>query len=408
MILNALSLAIVHTGDAVSMWKSSTFAAIISGVALFALLFIPLVISHYRSFGSVNAQRLIGAGMFSVYGVAIFTFTLLPLPDPATMRCTRSREPNFLPGQSLFKAIDDTAGWSWTERLLSAHFLQLPFNILLFIPLGLFLCGYFRWSKTSATLTAIALSFLIECTQATGMWWLLPCPHRFGDIDDLILNSLGGFIGALCAPLLWRLFPDAHELHAKRDAPRPLSVSRRFIGMLFDTLFVLLIEVGLFATVGLFMIGYQRVIENVPLEALTFNPPGWLAPLLVLVAAIIVFYLPACFGHGASIGQRLVWLSFVTKEGEAPSLRRRIVRASASAGLLLFFQCLWALPHWRAEFYGVNLIDIGTRGVGIMLVLSVVSVLFTRNSRGLSATIAGLELVDRRSVEQRITVNASQ
>src|SRR5699024_7302988 len=65
--------------------------------------------------------------------------------------------------------------------------------------------GVFRLDTTTSLAMAVLLSALIEVTQYTGAWGLYPCGVRIADIEDLIANSLGAWIGALVAPVLSRL-----------------------------------------------------------------------------------------------------------------------------------------------------------------------------------------------------------
>lgn len=64
-----------------------------------------------------------------------------------------------------------------------------PGNILAFIPLGWLLpCIWKKWDQLWRTAGAgLALSLLIEVSQLLN--------HRFSDVDDLILNSLGTVLG---------------------------------------------------------------------------------------------------------------------------------------------------------------------------------------------------------------------
>ena len=63
-------------------------------------------------------------------------------------------------------------------------------NILLFIPFGLFLP--LKFNKIDrlliATLIGLSVSIMIECIQLT-------MPNRTTDINDVILNTLGTYIG---------------------------------------------------------------------------------------------------------------------------------------------------------------------------------------------------------------------
>lgn len=83
-------------------------------------------------------------------------------------------------------------------------------NFLLLLPLSfyfLILFGKFRWNSLSVTFMGFAISLSIECTQLlydliTGY------AYRGFDVDDLMLNTLGVFIGYLiCSTfrLFWEL-----------------------------------------------------------------------------------------------------------------------------------------------------------------------------------------------------------
>ena len=78
------------------------------------------------------------------------------------------------------------------------------FNIILFVPYGFFFSEYLTetrqlgaWRKTGyATLATFAISIFIECLQLI---------FRVGyfEMTDLVMNILGGFVGAVLA-MLWR------------------------------------------------------------------------------------------------------------------------------------------------------------------------------------------------------------
>lgn len=74
-------------------------------------------------------------------------------------------------------------------------------NVLMFIPLGMYMMIH---SKQGAILKIMLCSFVIEVIQyifARGAT----------DIDDFILNTLGGIIGIACAWLLSKCFNDVQK-----------------------------------------------------------------------------------------------------------------------------------------------------------------------------------------------------
>lgn len=73
-------------------------------------------------------------------------------------------------------------------------------NVMMLVPLGILLATVTRLRPGRAALTLIAVSAAIEVLQ-----WLLPT-NRSVDIDDVILNSVGGTAGyALGLGMLWVL-----------------------------------------------------------------------------------------------------------------------------------------------------------------------------------------------------------
>ena len=72
-------------------------------------------------------------------------------------------------------------------------------NILLFLPLGFFGVLVVRRRLVEVTGAACALSVCIETTQ----WFL---GDRWTDIDDVLLNTVGAFVGAVAALAAVRVF----------------------------------------------------------------------------------------------------------------------------------------------------------------------------------------------------------
>ncbi|MCI5774213.1 MAG: VanZ family protein [Erysipelotrichaceae bacterium] len=73
----------------------------------------------------------------------------------------------------------------WKKEAIS--WFQVIMNILLFMPLGFYMAKLFKFDKTTTILLAFTLSLSIELVQ--------PFFGRISDIDDLMLNTLGGVLG---------------------------------------------------------------------------------------------------------------------------------------------------------------------------------------------------------------------
>ena len=91
-----------------------------------------------------------------------------------------------------FLCNTDTLGW---EPVIS----NIAGNVIAFIPFGYFLPRLFKYriQFLKAVLVSFDLSLAIEIIQ------LLSRVGSF-DVDDLILNTIGGIIGYILCVIVWR------------------------------------------------------------------------------------------------------------------------------------------------------------------------------------------------------------
>jgi glycopeptide antibiotics resistance protein len=368
-------------------WVWPAYVGVLGGVILFGVFMVPIVAIQYRMYGRFTWRRFLGAAGLSVYGVGLVAYTLLPLPDPNLLKCG--------PGGSTFQAIpfqflDDiqreTSGLGITGTLASRATLQVVFNMVLFIPWGVIARRYLSWNIAVSTLTGALASGLIEATQFTGLWGIYDCAYRLADVDDLITNTLGALLGALIAPVVLWFMPQRRELRAARGQSRPVTVWRRWLGMIIDYVALAFLGFALVVTyrIGLLAIGADLPAEDDPLSLIIMH----------LVPGFLVFYLPALVGSGASLGQRAVWL-----QPHWPATRRRaLLRASATGGLYVLLSFLGALLPSTA-FGPLS---------GLVLLAAFVAVPLTK-SRGLSGVLTGAQMVDSRdNVRRRVAGSATR
>ena len=223
-------------------WVNNGLLAAIIGAVAFAALFLPGLVWQYRRFGRLSFARLLGLAAVCLYATALLTYTLLPLPERSVEWCRlHAQGMNLQP----FAFIDDirkaAPGRSLRGLLTSFTVLQVAFNVVLFVPFGVILRRYFNRSVLVTTLLGAGTSLLIELTQLTGLWFIYPCAFRTADVDDLMTNTLGTILGAVLAPVLLWWMPRAHQLAQDRLTPRPVTMWRRWMGMLIDAVLVALV-----------------------------------------------------------------------------------------------------------------------------------------------------------------------
>lgn len=370
-----------------SPWIWSGRTAILLGGVFFLILWLPMLVHQYRRWGSWNLARLLGSLAVSLYGASLITYTLLPLPDPAELQCAAGlRTPQLRP----LRMVDDITAalrdrGSLVATLRSFTFLQVAFNVLLFMPWGIIVRRFLRRGFLFTVGTGFLVSLLIETTQGSGLWGIYPCAYRLADVDDLITNTVGALLGAVIAPLVLWWMPDALTLASKRLEPRPITTLRRWTGQLIDLALYALANsiLQLIATVASVLLGWS--FDSTPTRTLqTFA---------IVVSWLVVFVIPPWRHLAASPGQAAVWLTpmWLNRSGQRThgALWRRLLRANV---------VILPLVVWEVWQTWTTAPPVGLISAALML-LAVALVPFTRTRRSLSGWLTRAEFIDIRTLD---------
>lgn len=337
-----------------SQFGPSTWVAILLGSLLAFLCFIPLVAHRYRRAGRLRLVDLLILLAVTVCSVALWSYTLIPLPESATYRCIGA---NLRP----FEFVADIAA-NHHAPLANHAFLQAAFNVVFFMPLGFFLRLLTRLGTWTITGLGFLTSLAIETTQLTGVWGLFRCAYREFDVDDLILNTTGALLGCLVA------LPVARVVRRQRTPPAATTVSigRRLVGVLVDLSAVFLIGltcVVAWRTLALYVLGLS-------VDAL----PGWADQLAFIGVSLALegFWVLA---RGQTVGEDVVMLQPVARAGRR-GISRLVKFATGVGGYLLLLSDLVPSGWWLALF------AVASTGWAI----------WSRDHRGMSHTLAGMEL----------------
>ncbi len=155
-----------------------------------------LWVRFVRRCRTVNWYHETGLLLFVCYLVSICSITMNPV-SIAIAVANNHFGPSFDSVNLIpFRQIAEYGGLSSGFEVVN-----LLGNILMFSPVGFFAVWLWRQRHPLAagTLWTMAFSVLIEFVQLFSM--------RGTDIDDVILNTAGGFIGALVGVLLAKLIP---------------------------------------------------------------------------------------------------------------------------------------------------------------------------------------------------------
>jgi len=208
---------------------TAAVVAILGGIVLTVLLFVPVAAIRYRKQGRLTGGDLLALVTTAVYGLALWTYTLLPLPANDDFEC---REPI----TDLNEILDGVRSHPHATLLDLARnpmVLQVVLNVALFVPLGFLLRVRARRGIVVAGLAGLAASLAIELTQYTGIWGLYHCAYRYFDVGDLIANPAGALIGSVAAAAVVGRTPEP----AVRVTPR-LTTGRRIASFASDLIIV--------------------------------------------------------------------------------------------------------------------------------------------------------------------------
>lgn len=374
-----------------SRWTWPAYVAVIGGVLVYVVLFVPMLVVQYRRYGRPSGRRLLVAAAAAVYGVALVAYTLLPVPrgDFAEW-CARYgyREAQLRPLQFVDDIARETHSLEPAAVLSSRAVLQLVLNVVLFVPWGAFCRRFLGWGLVASVASAFGMSLLIEVTQYSGVFGLIGCSYRLGDVDDVLSNTLGALIGAAVAPVVLRWLPRPADLQPERKRARPVTSGRRWLGILIDGL--------LFVVVGAVLDAGYRLVLLAGARPLPVRETAADVLLAGVVPLLLVFVVPALSGTGASWGMRTVWLEPSWVEASGTS-RRRLLRASVPGGLWGLLVTLGRSPDAGAWATVGDVAD----GLALSVaVIALAAVPVTRNHRGLSGVVSRSGLTDSRSPDR--------
>jgi glycopeptide antibiotics resistance protein len=335
----------------------STAAVVFPFIAL--ALTIPYVLYSYHRYGSISVLRSLVLFSFVFYLQCAYYLIILPLPDPAEVATRTSAYYQLIPFYFIYDAIahasfDPTSLRGWFSFLRSAYVLEPFFNMLLTLPFGVYLSYYFKCSLKKVLILSFALSLFFELSQLSGLFGVYSRPYRVADVDDLILNTLGGVLGYFIHTRFLRFVP-GREWMDKRSVERSTSVGylRRAAAFFVDCVLIGLIVwlvTALFATDGTWPDG--TTIEGTWTSAVVF---------------FLYYPLFALPTRGRTPGKMLVRIRLEAVDGARPLGLLILLRYLLRNALIVGCQAFILLMRASGGYQGV-LILAGSL-VGVLLLM---------------------------------------
>jgi len=212
-----------------------------------ALFFtIPFFLHEYHKYGSVSFLRILILYSFILYLLTAYFLVILPLP--------KKEEVEWMPNmvrlipfgfvQDIFRETSFvlTDSSTYFKSLTDPCFYTVLFNLFLTVPFGMYLRYYFRFDFKKTCFSSFAFSLFFELTQLTGLYFIYPYPYRVFDVDDLIVNTLGGMLGYIIMGWI-HFLPTREEIDQRaREKGKVVTGFRRIFVFGLDLFFFVILS----------------------------------------------------------------------------------------------------------------------------------------------------------------------
>ncbi len=242
-----------------------------------------------------------------------YFLVILPLPAKELVAHYTSSQAQLELGRFI-KDILVSTSIKWNELGSYLSFFKSPtvytvlFNLVLTMPFGVYLRYYYKKKWYHVLFLTFFLSLFFELTQLSGLYGIYPRSYRLFDVDDLLINTIGGMIGFLIAPLIMHFLPSREHLDEKAFTKgQTVSLTRRGFAYFIDFVFMMSVT-GLCA-------------YFIP----QFEETGFLFGYYLISAGVLFLLFPLLF-EGRTIGKIVLKLRLVTQENQKPSWYQILTR----------------------------------------------------------------------------------
>ncbi len=296
--------------------------SIVQAIIIFpviALVFtIPYALVQYHKYGSIPLLRVGVVYSFILYLITAYFIVILPLPPIEEVSHYTTPTMQLVPFDFVRCIIKNTQViWSnpstYLQIFREPDFYQAAFNFLLLVPFGIYLKYYFNCSFKKTLLYSFLLSLFFEITQLSGLYGIYPRGYRMFDVDDLMINTLGGIFGFAVALLVLKVLPNRKKIddYAYKKGQN-VTVWKRFFTFFLDAcLFVVISIVPLLL--------FQKIDFRIILGILVF----------------FYFILIPCVTKGKTFGKMFLNMRLVTFKEKTPHIYQYIIRYALLFGVAL-------------------------------------------------------------------------
>ncbi|MTD38021.1 hypothetical protein GIX45_05110 [Erwinia sp. CPCC 100877] len=287
----------------------------------FASSFI-LVIREYRKYGTFLLWRAVVLYSFVFYLLCAYFLVILPLPPRSEVAQYTSQYLELRPFYFVERFLNGTVlnihdSSTFIPALKQGVVLEPVFNVLLFVPFGIYLRYYYKLSFKKVVLASFLLSLFFELTQLSGLYFIYPRSYRLADVNDLINNTFGGIVGYAITPMLTFLFPTRDEMdEAAYEKGQSVSLFRRFVAFCLDWLMISIVQ-SIVIFLANFIPEYKERIALYPV----LEQRLWF-----FVMVFLVFMVLPTLTNGETLGKKIVRIKVVEEQREKIRFKALVIR----------------------------------------------------------------------------------
>lgn len=309
----------------------SYIKVILTAVTVFPIIALiitlPYILIQYHKYGSVQNIRVAIVYSFIFYLLTAYFLVILPLPPIEEVALYKSDTMQLIPFQFITTFIENTRV-TFNDPTTYIYFLKDPcsyqvlYNLFLTIPFGIYLRYYYNFSFKKTFILSFLFSLFFELTQLSGLYFIYPRGYRLFDVDDLIINTLGGIIGYFIAPLLEKILPTREELDQKsKEKGTKIPLLRRFFSFSFDFFINIILIIVIYTVTEDFIFSY-------------------------IISIFIYNYLIPCFTKGKTIFQKFFNLKINTYYIKKNILDEKTSKIALLLRMIWFYYIFLPLPYY--------------------------------------------------------------
>lgn len=303
--------------------------AIIIFPILAFVMTLPYMFFQYRRYGSINKLRTLIIYSFVLYLTVAYFLIILPLPSfedvtnlttPKSQLVPFSFIKDFLENTSLIITNPNT----YMIALKEPYLYQVLYNFILLLPLGIYLHYYFNLNLKRSTFIVFLVSLFFELTQLTGLYFIYPRSYRLFDVDDLLINTLGGIFGYIISPLFTFFLPTREKIDERAYLDgRKVSFLRTLFAFTIDQVVIVL------------------MLILIPYSSLNY-----------LIIYLLYYIVISIITKGYTIGKKVLKMRITNFDGEICSWYQYIFRYSLQVLFIFIIPAL--LSFLITYFYSMN------------------------------------------------------